>query len=137
MVLETLSSWMIASPKISIVLVSLVVAIFISIVNYFIMDKVRMKELKEIQKACQIKLKNAKGDVNKMGEINKEMMACSTEMMKHSFKPMLVTFIPIIIVFTFIRGVYAQTSMASSWIWWYIISSIIFSMILRKVFKLP
>lgn len=128
---------MIASPKLSIILVSLVVAIFISIVNYFIMDKVRMRELKEIQKACQIKLKNAKGDMNKMSEINKQMMACSTEMMKHSFKPMLVTFIPIIIVFTFIRGVYAETDLASTWIWWYIISSIIFSMILRKVFKLP
>ena len=72
-----------------------------------------------------------------MNEINKEMMACSTEMMKHSFKPMIVTFIPIIVVFTFIRGVYALTDLAKTWIWWYIGSSIVFSMILRKVFKLP
>ena len=137
MVLEILSAWMIANPKLSIILVSLVVAVFISIINYFFMPRERIKELKEIQKACQIKLKDAKGDVKKMNEINKQMLECSGEMMKHSFKPMLVTFIPIIIVFTFIRGVYVQTDIGSTWIWWYIVSSIIFSMILRKIFKLP
>ncbi len=137
MVLESLTAWMTANSKLSIILVSLVVAVFINIVNYFIMDKERMKELKDIQKACQIKLKDAKGDVKKIGEINKQMMECSAEMMKHSFKPMLITFIPIIVVFTFIRNVYAATEIAKTWIWWYIGSSIVFSLILKKVFKLP
>jgi len=137
MVLEAIANLMIINPKVSIIIISLVVAVFINIVNYFIIDKDKMKELKEIQKACQIKLKDAQGDTQKIAEINKQMLDCSGEMIKHSFKPMLITFIPIIIVFTFIRGVYSTTELAKTWIWWYIISSIIFSMILRKVFKLP
>jgi len=137
MVLEILSGWMITNPVFSIIVVSFVVGVFIQIVNYFMMDKEKMKELKAKQKDCQARLKDAKGDVNLIGEINTEMMKASTEMMKHSFKPMLVTFIPIIVVFTFIRGVYAETSIAGSWIWYYLVSSIVFSLILKKVFKLP
>lgn len=137
MVLENITSLIVANPVISIIVISLVVAIFINIVNYFVMPKDRIRELKEIQKACQIKLKDAKGDMKRVQEINKQMLGCSTEMMKHSFKPMLITFIPIILVFGFIRGVYSTTELASSWIWYYLISSIVFSMILRKLFKLP
>jgi len=137
MVLELLTNWMTVNPIFSIIVVSFVVAIFINLVNYFTMNKERMRELKEIQKACQIKLKDAKGDMKKINEINAEMMRCSGEMMKHSLKPMMITFIPIIVVFAFIRDVYATTELAKNWIWYYLISSIIFSMILRKVFKLP
>ena len=137
MVLETIENLIIANPKPSIIVIALLVAVFINIVNYFVMDKNRMKELKEVQKACQIKLKDNKGDSKILSEVNKQMLECSAEMMKHSFKPMLITFIPIIIVFAFIRNVYAATELAKNWIWWYLGASIIFSMILRKVFKLP
>lgn len=59
----------------------------------------RMKELKGIQKACQIKLKEVKGNADEMTKINKQMMECSMELMKHSFRPMLITFIPILLIF--------------------------------------
>jgi len=135
--LESITSLIQQHPIPSIIIISLVVAVFISIINYFFTNRTRVKELKEIQKACQIKLKDAKGDTKKMMEIQQQMMQCSMEMMKHSFKPMLITFIPIILVFAFIRNAYATTTIAKTWIWYYIISSIIFSMILRKLFKLP
>ena len=54
------------------------------------------------------------------------------ELLKHSFKPMLITFIPIIIFFNWVRGVFATTVIASSWLWYYIITSIVSSIILRK-----
>ena len=90
-----------------------------------------MKELKNIQKACQIKLKDAKGNPEKMAEIQKEMMECSIELMKHSFKPMLFTFVPLIFLIWWIRGIYAE--ILPSWIWYYIGTGIISSMILRRV----
>ncbi len=95
-------------------------------------DQNRMKELKGIQKACQIKLKDARGNADEMTKINKQMMECSMELMKHSFKPMLITFIPILLIFWWIRTVY--TGILAGWIWWYIGSAIISSIILRKVF---
>ncbi|MEK6906458.1 MAG: EMC3/TMCO1 family protein, partial [Nanoarchaeota archaeon] len=95
-------------------------------------DQERMRELKKISKACQIKLKDNKGNPESIQKINKEMMDCSMELMKHSFKPMIYTFIPIIILFWWIKDVY--TGVLSGWIWWYIGASILSSIIFRKVF---
>lgn len=92
-----------------------------------------MKELKEIQKQCQIKIKDAKGDLKTQTQIQSEMMSCSLEMMKYSMKPMLITFIPLLILIGFLRGVYS--GVFSSWIWWYIISGMVSSIALRKILK--
>ena len=95
-------------------------------------DQNRMKELKGIQKACQIKLKEVKGNADEMTKINKQMIECSMELMKPSFRPMLITFIPILLIFWWVRTAY--TGVLASWIWWYLGSAIISSIILRKVF---
>ena len=98
-------------------------------------DQNRMRELKGIQKACQIRLKDNKGNTEEIGKINQEMMECSMELMKHSFKPLLITMIPLLIFFWWIRGVFSTTAIAISWIWYYIGTGIISSMILRKIMK--
>lgn len=124
---------MIQNPKVSIVLVSVLVTFFMTLVTKFFTDQKRMKELKEIQKQCQIKIKDAKGDLKTQTQIQSEMMSCSLEMMKYSMKPMLITFIPLLILIGFLRGVYS--GVFSSWIWWYIISGMVSSIVLRKILK--
>ena len=124
---------MIANPKVSIIVISFLVTLAMTLVTKKFTNQDRMKELKEIQKACQIKLKDSKGDLKKQSEINKEMMECSMELMKHSFKPMFITFIPLIVLFWWIRGFYS--GVLSSWIWWYIGAGVISSIVLRKVLK--
>ena len=124
-------------PKPSIIVIALLVALFISVINYFILDKDRMREIKKRQKELQEEMKLHKENPEKFKALYKEMMSHSMESMKHSFKPMIITTIPILIVFTFIRGVYVETTLAGSWIWWYIGASIIASLIFRKLFKLP
>jgi uncharacterized membrane protein (DUF106 family) len=47
-------------------------------------------------------------------------------------KPMMVTFIPIIIFFGWMKATFALTAIASTWLWWYIGSSILFSIVIRK-----
>ncbi|KKL78652.1 hypothetical protein LCGC14_2022720 [marine sediment metagenome] len=61
------------------------------------------------------------------------MMACSMELMKHSFKPIIFTSIPLILIFWWIRGIFLETVIASTWLWWYIGTAIISSIFLRKV----
>ncbi len=124
---------MIQNPKVSIVLVSVLVTFFMTLVTKFFTDQKRMKELKEIQKQCQIKIKDAKGDLKTQTQIQSEMMSCSLEMMKYSMKPMLITFIPLLILIGFLRGVYS--GVFSSWIWWYIVSGMVSSIALRKILK--
>ena len=88
-----------------------------------------------IQKEAKEHQKN--GNQERLLEINKQLMKEMPEMMKHSFKPMLITFIPIIVIFSLMRGIYSQTSMGGWWIAWYIGFSLVFSLALRKIFKLP
>lgn len=124
-----------ANPKISIIIISGFVSLFISLVNYFVLDKDKVKAGKEKQKKLQAEIKLHKDNPQKMMELNKEMMGHVGENFKHSFRPMLITLIPILVVFAWIRNVF--TDVLSGWIWWYLVSAIIFSMVFRKVFKLP
>ena len=124
------------NPRISIILLSFIVTIFITVVNFFMVDRKRMKEIREKQKALRQEIKKFKDNPQKMMELNKQMMEDMPEQLKHSFKPMLVTIIPLIILFKWLRATFAITAIASTWFWWYIGASILFSMILRKLFGL-
>ena len=80
-------------------------------------------------------MKQNKDNPQRMMEINKQMMEDFPTQMKQSFKTSLVTLVPLLLLFNWLRGVYATTTL-TGWIWWYVGSSLVFSIILRKVFKL-
>jgi uncharacterized membrane protein (DUF106 family) len=124
------------NPRIAIIVLSFLATLFITIINNFMVDKKRMKELKDKQKSLREELKKHKGNPQKMMELNKQMMEDMPEQLKHSFKPMIVTLVPLLILFNWLRSVFLVTTIASTWIWWYIGSSLVFSIILRKIFGL-
>jgi uncharacterized membrane protein (DUF106 family) len=125
------SAW---NARISILVLSLLVTLFITIVTYYMTDRKRMKELKDKQKALRLEIKKYSNNPQKMMELNKKMMEDMPEQLKGSFKPMIITIIPIIIIFAWLRSTFVLV--LPSWFWWYIISSIIFSIGLRKIFGL-
>jgi uncharacterized membrane protein (DUF106 family) len=131
-----IQTWVMGNPKGSIIAISFLVTLFITVVRYYMTDKEKMKALKDKQKALRVEMKEHKNDPEKMMEINKKMLEDMPEQMKMSFKPMLVTMIPILLVFAWMRSTYLLTSLAGSWLWWYIGSSIVFSIILSKGFGL-
>jgi len=122
-----------ANPKTSLIVISVFITLVMTIVTKYVTNQNRMKELKDIQKACNIRLKENRNDPKVISEVNKQLMECSLELMKHSFKPMFYTFIPIIIIFWWIKNIF--TPILEHWIWWYLGSAIIASIIFRKVFK--
>jgi uncharacterized membrane protein (DUF106 family) len=125
-----------ANPKVGIIVLAFIVTLFITIVTYFMTDKEKMKGIKDKQKALRIELKQHKDNPQKVMEINKKMMEDIPEQLKHSFKPMIITIVPIIFFFNWIRSALEETTLASTWLWWYIGASLIFSIILRKIFKM-
>ena len=137
MVIEFIQSFAHSSPRLFVIGASILVSLFISAVNYFVLNKERMRELKERQKALQTEMKNHKDNPQKIMELQKEMFSHMGESLKHSFKPMLITFIPIILLFPVIRAALIDTAIGKTWFWWYIGVSLIASMIFRKLFKLP
>lgn len=137
MVVELIHEFMQVHPKISVILAALLISFFISLVNYFVLDKEKMRDIKGKQKALQAEMKNHKDNPQKLMELQKEMFSHMGETMKHSMKPMLITFIPLIILFPILRNMLLETSIASTWFWWYLAASIASSLIFRKLFKLP
>ncbi|MFW6282696.1 MAG: EMC3/TMCO1 family protein [Minisyncoccales bacterium] len=123
-------------PRLSLIIIAILVTLVMSVITKKVTDQNRMKELKEIQKACNIKLKNSKDNPKEMEDAQKQIMECSMELMKHSFKPMLFTFIPLVILIWWLRDVYTATALGGSWIWWYIGAGVISSIIIRKALKI-
>lgn len=124
------------NPKISIIIISLIATIFITVVRYFLTNREKMREIRDKQKKLREEMKMFKNNPEKMLEINKKMLEDFPEQMKESFKPMIVTLIPLLILFKWLLSIYAETAISSTWLWWYIVTSIIFSIILSKVFGL-
>ena len=81
-------------------------------------------------------MKKYRDNPEKMMELNKKMLEDMPEQFKHSMKPMFVTIIPLFILFAWLRSTFALTVIASTWIWWYIGASLIFSIVIRKIFGL-
>ncbi|MBS3074167.1 DUF106 domain-containing protein [Candidatus Pacearchaeota archaeon] len=124
-----------ANPRISIIIIALLVSFLSTLATKLLTNQERLKELKEEQKKSKELLKQHKGNTEKMMEIQKGMMSGSMEMMKQSFKPMIITLIPLLIVFSFLRSTYAATELAKSWIWYYLAAAIIGSMLFKKILK--
>lgn len=124
-------------PHVSIIALGLTISLLISLVNYFVLDKEKMRKLKDRQKEIQKEMKDHKDNPQKLMELQKEMLSQAGETMKHSLKPMLITFVPILLIFGFAKGLFAPTAIAKTWIWWYIGSSLVGSIAFRKLLKLP
>ncbi len=126
-------------PRTSIIIFAVLISLFISIVNYFILDKEKLREIKKRQKELQLEIKTHQkaGNHEKAMQLNKELLSQIPETFKHSMKPMLITIVPIIIFFGFMKGLYTETAIASTWFWWYLGGAIISSLAFRKLFNLP
>ncbi|RMD67878.1 DUF106 domain-containing protein [Candidatus Pacearchaeota archaeon] len=134
-----ISEFVFAYPRASVIVFSVLVSGFVSLVNSLVMDKEKMREMKARQDALKKEMDKHKkaGDHEKAAEIAKEMVNDSLAMMKHSFKPLLFTTIPILILFKYFSGLYSETPIASTWIWYYIGAAIVSGLVFRKLFRLP
>lgn len=125
-----------ANPKTSIIIISVAVTFFATLVTKWLTNQEHMKAMKVRQKELQKELKDCKDDECKMKEIQAEMVSITGKMMKSSFKPLLVTMVPFLILIYWLRGVYGgEEPLLASWIWWYLGASVASSIFLRKILK--
>ena len=132
--IEKLISFIGVYPVVSLIIISSIVTLVSTLVTKWLTNQEHLKSLKERQKVIQKDLKNHKPGEKMFEELQAEMLQITMTTMKSSFKPLLVTIIPFLLLFTWIKSTY--DGLLPSWIWYYIISSIIFSLIYRKVFKM-
>ncbi len=134
------------SPTMDIFLVTLLVALFTTLVNKKFSDQVKIKalraEMKELQKKMREHIKGK--NPQKAQAIQQEIMKKNMENIKHAMNPkiLLITMIPLLVVFSFISQVFGEFGefftfpifgWTFGWLGTYIIFSIINSIILKKV----
>src|SRR3989344_6433721 len=127
------------SPLGGLVLVSFILTLLITVAYKYLTDQELMKSLKQEIKDFQKEMKEFKHDPSKVMELQKKDMEKNMKYMVQSFKPTLFTLIPLIIIFGWLKNVYTVQTVSfigiTSWFWLYIIFSLVFSIVLRKVLK--
>lgn len=127
------------NPLTGLLVISLILTLITSLSYKFLTDQKELKSQKEIIGNLQKEIKSLKNDPKKMMEKQKEIMDINFKMMKHNIKPMLITFIPLLIIFGWLRTTYdpiGKLIFGLSWFWIYLISAILFSIVIRKVLKI-
>ncbi len=126
------------NPLISLLIISLLFGLISTLAYKFLTNQKLMKETKEEMKKIQEEIKLLKNDPNKMLEKQKELMQKNAPLMKESFKVMFYTIIPFGLLFLLVKEAYdplGKIAFGLTWFWIYLISSIVFNLILRKVLK--
>jgi uncharacterized membrane protein (DUF106 family) len=133
-ILGSMISW---NNSISLILISLILTFIVTMVYKFVTDQKMLKALKEEMNLLQEDLKKFKDNPAKMMEAQKVLMEKNMKMMMHTLKPTLFTFVPLLIIFGWLSNVYKGVPIFGiNWLWTYIISSIVFSLSLRKLLKI-
>lgn len=154
MVLENLFNWIFApitnnlSPLWSIIVLTLLITFLITLAYKFLTNQELMKSLKQESEALKKEMKSLKNDTEKLMQVQKKAMEKSFEYMRHSMKPTLFYLIPLLLIFSWMSKTFKDYGdlvswgfyiplfgTGLSWLGVYILASIIFSIIIRKLMR--
>lgn len=119
-------------------LVILFVSLIMTLAQKYGTDQNTLREMKREQKTLQEEMKKYKEHPEKMMEIQRKQLEFFPKMLKMSMRPMIYTAIPLILFFRWFMDFFTSIGDPKffgflSWFWFYLLGSIIFSSILRKV----
>lgn len=135
--IENLTQIMIENPKTSIIIISLTITFISTLISKYTTDQEMMKSIKERQKDIQKEIKEKKYSPTdkRYIELQNEILELTGKMFKSSFKPLMVTMIPFLLLFYWLRNIYVPI-MGNSWLWYYILPSILVGSFYRKMLKM-
>lgn len=137
-------------PLLSTVVISLILTIITTIVYKYTTDQVKLKSHREELQSIRKQMMDSKNDPKKLEELQSRSLKISMEQMTQGFKPMIFTMLPALLAFGFLKDALPASQVilpfgfniikigshaGFGWLGVYIISSMIFSTILRKVLK--
>ena len=116
-----------------------IISIIMTLTQKYLTDQETMREMKAEQKKLSQDLKQLDHTSKEYREMSMKSLEFMGPMMKLSMRPMIFTGVPIILFFRWFMDTFAMLGNPKfwifSWFWFYLIMSIIFSSILRKIFK--
>lgn len=136
---------------IGMLVIAFVISIIFSLFQKFTVDQNSLREFKKEQKLLQEEIKKYKDAPEKLMELQKKQLEFIPKTFDITLRPLIYTLLPIALFFRWfgdyfttitepvkIYSIFSTTGafLFPSWFWAYLIPSIIFSSILRKVLKL-
>lgn len=126
------------------VIIGFIVVLLTTLAQKYLTDQKEIKKLKDESKELSKQARLYKDDPAKVSELTGESFKKSMATMKLSFRPMMYTILPLLFMFAWLRSLYAVggaffempvvlIAFVKGWLFVYIVISVIFSMILRKV----
>ena len=133
----------------NVIVISFILSLLVNLTVKFLSNQEVMKKLKEESEFFKEEMKKFKNEPAKLIELQKKAMETSFKYMQHSMRPTLFTLVPLLIIFGWLRNTFTAgetlinlpfsvplIGSSIGWLGTYIISSLIFNLILRKLFKL-
>jgi uncharacterized membrane protein (DUF106 family) len=121
------------------IIVTAIITLGITLVQKYTTDQETLKALKDEQKIMQQEMKKYKEHPSKLMEMQKKQLEAIPKTFELTLRPLIFTAVPIILFFRWFNDYFTTNSVKIfgflSWFWAYLILSIIFSAIFRKVFK--
>ncbi len=121
------------------IMIVAVLSLIMTIIQKYGTDQATLRELKKEQKLLQEEMKKYKENPEKLLELNKKQMEFIPKTMELTMRPVMYTVVFFVLFFRWFSDYFATIDFKFlgflSWIWFYIIFSMIFSTILRKLMK--
>jgi len=117
-----------------------IISLFITLLQKYATDQETLKELKKEQKILQGEMKKFKEHPEKLMELQKKQFEFIPQTMKLSMRPIIFSGVPLILFFRWFQDVFSLMGDYKffgilGWFGFYLITSIIFNMVLRKILK--
>lgn len=121
-------------------IVFFIIALVTTIVQKYATDQVTLRELRKEQKELQKQMNEYKDNPKKMMEIQKSIWPTTLKIMQVSMKGSLFTIIPFLLFFRWFMDFFVAMGSPKffgfmNWFWFYLLSILFFSSILRKTLK--
>ncbi|MEK6842145.1 MAG: EMC3/TMCO1 family protein [Nanoarchaeota archaeon] len=118
----------------------LIISFFMTIIQKYATDQKILREMKEEQKILQEEMKKYKNHPEKVAELSRKQLEFIPKTMKLTMRPIVYTAIPLILFFRWFMDFFALMEGFRffgifSWFWFYLLGTMIFSSILRKMMK--
>ena len=125
---------------IGMLVITAIITLITTILQKYLTDQDTLKTIKEEQKIVQQEMKLARSSPEKSMELSKKSMELTMKAMPITMRPLMYTVIPFVLFFRWFSDYFTTTGNPKilgffSWFWAYLVFSIVFSSIFRKVLK--
>jgi uncharacterized membrane protein (DUF106 family) len=134
----TFGALLVWNVTVGMLLISALLALITTLMQKYFTDQDTLRKLKAEQKLLQQEMRKFEKDPQKLLQLQKKQLEFIPKTMDLTMRPLIFTAVPIILLFRWFNDFFLTYSADKifgfmTWIWAYLLFSIIFSAIFRKV----